>query len=343
MRAKRALCLILFLATVLVSLPSCGGRYARHNAASFEFFDTVTELSGYTESRERFDEVKDALLGLLSELHREFDIYGGGPLAAVNATVGESERKFNISEELYGLLSFCREAHALTGGKVNAAMGSVLSIWHDCRYSDTPRLPDGNALSKAAAHTDINSFELSEEDGKYILTVSDPYLSFDVGALAKGYAAKKAVELLRSLRREGEGFLLNLGGMVCPVGEKPRGEAWQVGIEYPTARRKDGYLRTVSLREGSLVTSSAHLRAFTVDGKSYGHIIDPDSLYPPEYFASVTVFCPDPALGDALSTALFCMTESEGRALLGGLEGCEAMWVYADMTVSTTKNFEKIS
>ena len=343
MRAKRILCAVLFLAAILVSLPSCGGRYERYNATTFELFDTVTELSGYTESRERFDEVKEALFGLLTELHSEFDIYGGGPLAAVNATRGESERRFEISGELYGLLSFCREAYALTDGKVNAAMGSVLSIWHDCRYSDDPRLPDKNALSEAAAHTDINSFELSAADGKYILTVTDPYLTFDVGALAKGYAAKRAVELLRSLRREGEGFLLNLGGMVCPVGEKPEGEAWQVSIEYPTTKPVDGYLRTIAMREGALVTSSAHLRSFTVGGKSYGHIIDPDTLYPPEYFASVTVFCADPAMGDLLSTALFCMTESEGRALLEGLEGCEAMWVYADMTVSTTKNFEKIS
>lgn len=319
----------------------------KYTATELELFDTVTELTGYTESRDRFDEVKGELLDLLSELHRDFDIYNeyGGyekNLADVNATVGDQYRSCVISQNLKELLDFGKETYGLTDGNVNIAMGSVLSLWRECRESDTPRLPDAQALSDAAAHTDINDFYVAETKSGYLLTVFDPYLTFDVGAIAKGYAAKKAVELLSSLRREGESFMLNLGGMVCPVGEKPKDAPWQVGIEYPTAAPKDGYLLTVSLSEGSLVTSSAHLRAFEVGGKSYGHIIDPYTLYPPENFAAVTVYCADPALGDALSTALFCMTEEEGRELIEGLDAA-VMWVYPDMTVSQTKNFEKIS
>ncbi len=39
----------------------------------------------------------------------------------------------SVSEETMALLKFAKEAYTLTGGRVNAAMGSVLLIWHDYR------------------------------------------------------------------------------------------------------------------------------------------------------------------------------------------------------------------
>ena len=346
---KRSICIILAFIIFSLSLPSCGGKPSRYTATQLEYFDTVTELTGYTESRERFDEVKNELFALLSELHRDFDIYNTygstycSNLCTVNGSAGESYRSFVVSRHVYELLTFGREAYELTGGKVNIAMGSVLSLWHDCRYADIPRLPDAGALAEAAKHTDISKFYIAETKAGFVLTVFDPLLTFDVGAVAKGYAAKKATELLRALCREGESFLLNLGGAVCPIGAKPGEKPWQVSIEYPSAERHEGYVDKLSLSNGSLTTSASHIRAFTVEGKSYGHIIDPETLYPPELFASVTVYCPDPAMGDLLSTALFCMTEKEGRELLATFEGAAAMWVYPDMKVSKTENFENIS
>lgn len=341
---RRGLLILLTVLFAVTSIVSCYGGVSMHSASSFDYFDTVTELVGYTQSGARFNEVKEKLWTLLLEHHRYFDIYNTYDdtvnLASINATVGQSDRSFAVSREIYELLTQGKSVYEMTGGKVNIAIGSVLSLWHECRENaDAPSLPDPKALSEAAEHTDINGYFLTEKDGEYRLTVTDPYLRFDVGALAKGYTAKKAVELIDSLRAEDEGYLLNLGGMVCPSGSKKNGEAWVAGVEYPTKKQTSGYLCRVGLSSGALVTSAAHLRDFTVDGKSYSHIIDSDTLYPPEYFASVTVYATDPALGDALSTALFCMTEAEGRALLKDLGGAEAMWVYHDMTSSHTDGF----
>ena len=343
---KRLRLCLLCLILALTAFTSCGAA-RRHSDYFFDCFDTVTELVGYTRSEERFDEVREEVHSLLSELHREFDIYNTYGelinLAAVNATAGEEKREFSVSKNIYELLTLGKEVYALTDGKVNIAMGSVLSLWHECRTKDeSPALPERNALLAAAEHTDIESLELKRTDGEeYLLTVTDRYLTLDVGALAKGYAAQKATEYLSNICVEGESFMLNLGGMVCPVGAKPDGDPWVAGIEYPTAERREGYLRNAELSDGSLVTAAAHLRAFAVDGKSYGHIIDSETLYPPEFFAAVTVYCDDPALGDALSTALFCMTEVEGRELAARM-GVHVMWVYSDMTVSMTDGFSKI-
>ena len=45
------------------------------------------------------------------------------------------------------------------------------------------------------------------------------------------------------------------------------------------------------------------------------------------------------ALGDTLSTALFCMTLEDGQKLIESLENAEAMWLKDDKTIITTNGW----
>ena len=88
------------------------------------------------------------------------------------------------------------------------------------------------------------------------------------------------------------------------------------------------------------MTSGSYERYFTVDGINYHHIINPETLYPATYFTSVTVITQNSALADALSTALFCMSEQDGRALLQTIEDqISVFWIYPDGTTAATDSF----
>lgn len=348
MKRSIAASAIAILAATLLSLFSCTPAMKRYTATDFDYFDTVTELIGYTQSEERFNEVREKTEKLLDRYHKFYDIYntydGTVNLATVNLTAGSGEkRSFEVSEEIYELLIYAKEIYDDCGKKVNVALGSVTSLWKSSLEKGS--VPDTDAVIEAGKHTDMTGFEVTSEGSKYILTVTDPLLTFDVGALAKGFAAKKASELLQSLKSDGEGFLLNLGGMVCPIGTKPDGVPFVAGVDYPTSEPKDGYLRRIYAKDRAIVTSATHLRSYKVNGIVYSHIIDPDSLHPSNGFAAVTVVAPDAATGDALSTALFCMTEEEGRRVIENMRekygSIDVMWVYPNMEVSTTENFPK--
>ena len=89
-----------------------------------------------------------------------------------------------------------------------------------------------------------------------------------------------------------------------------------------------------------MVTSGDYQRYFTVDGVTYHHIIDPDTLYPADHWRSVTILCPDSGLADALSTALFTLPQQEGQALLDAF-GAQAMWVQPDGGILYSPGFRE--
>jgi thiamine biosynthesis lipoprotein len=61
---------------------------------------------------------------------------------------------------------------------------------------------------------------------------------------------------------------------------------------------------------------------------------------PSEGFVSVSILTKSSADGDALSTALFCMSLEEGLALIESLPDTEAMWVLPDGQEKTSSGFD---
>ena len=122
-----------------LSLTSCKeqAELEKFSAYSFDYFDTVTTISGYAESKEAFDAIANEVLAELCEYHRLFTIYhrfeGLENLCTINELVDGEHRTVTVDPRVIDMLLYAKEMHALTGGRVNIAMGSVLSIWHDYR------------------------------------------------------------------------------------------------------------------------------------------------------------------------------------------------------------------
>ncbi len=320
---------ILAAALLLCLLSGCTlsptGQGPRIYEASFlTLFDTVTVIKGPGESEGAFAETAQAIHDELLRYHQLFDIYhdyeGLNNLKTVNDQAGIAP--VQVDAAIIDLLTDCRDYYALSGGKVNVAMGSVLYLWHVARNEGlddiaNAKLPDMEALREASEHMDFESIVIDEAAST--VYISNPEARLDVGAVAKGWAAQRAAEMAP------EGFLLSVGGNVCATGPKTENTPWVIGVRNP-AGAADDYLHTLYVSGGSVVTSGDYQRTYMVDGKFYHHIIDPETLMPSEYWSSVTIICPDSGLADALSTALFLMDRENGQALLDKC-GAEAMWV----------------
>ena len=127
--------------------------------------------------------------------------------------------------------------------------------------------------------------------------------------------------------------MLSLIHILRSIGLRGDGGAYRTAIQNPDLASQQQALLVLELRDQSLVTSGSYQRFYTVDGKPYHHIIDPDTLMPADYLLSVSVVTEDGGLADALSTALFTLPVQKGQALLQTLAGVEAVWVLPDGSV----------
>ena len=266
MKRMFPLLLALLLLCGCTAAPAKTGETAskRYEATFLTLFDTVTTIVGYAETEADFTATAQAIHDDLLEYHQLYDIYneyeGMNNLKTVNDHAGEAP--VSVDRKIIDLLLFSKDLYTRTGGKVNIAMGSVLSLWHDARelgvqYPDEAALPDRDALERAAAHTDINSIQIDEE--KDTVFFSDPEVRLDVGAIAKGYAVQQVCGSAPA------GLLISVGGNVCATGPKPEtGQPWVVGIQNPDAPEE--YLHTIYVEDFSVVTSGDYQRYFTVDG-----------------------------------------------------------------------------
>ena len=323
---KRLLALILLLGLCLggCTAPQEQAELKQFNATFLDLFDTLTTIVGRAESQEAFHAQAQQIHDELLIYHRLFDIYneyeGLVNLKTLNDTA--SLAPVAVDPLILSLLRDCKALYHSTYEKVNVAMGSVLSLWHEARSDgrDDPAhayLPKEEALLEASLHCDLEQVIIDEEAGTVYF--ADPLLKLDVGAIAKGWSVQRVAESSPS------GLLISVGGNVCATGPKDSQDTpWVIGIEDPQGG--ESYVHTLYLSKGCVVTSGDYQRAYVVDGRLYHHIIDPETLQPSAYWRSVSIVCEDSGIADALSTALFLLPREEGQALLNQYEA-EALWI----------------
>ena len=335
---KKLISIILILVLSAVCC-SCGVPLnSRYSKTFSELFDTVSTITAYDSDEKAFNAHYEAFYGRLEEYHMLFDIYneyeGINNLKTLNDKAGKEP--VEVDERIIDLLEYGKEVYALSSGKTNICFGSVLSLWHTAQ--ETKKLPDDNKLREAAKHTDINDLIIDKENKTVFFKDKD--LKLDVGAIAKGWAAKEIC--IWAKENLWESAMLSLGGNVCTYGFKNNdGKTnWNIEIESPNEKDKNG-VAIVSVHDKSVVTSGDYQRYFEKDGKRYCHIINTETLYPSEYIRSVSVICSDSALADALSTTLFNMSIKDGKALIEKTDGCEAVWVDKDSKIVYSSGFEE--
>lgn len=315
----------------------------RFEGSFFGSFDTITSITGYAKDQKEFSGQLELLEQKLQHYHELFDIYhtyeGINNIKTINDAAGTEPVK--VDEDIIELLKLGKEMYQKTGGQINIASGSVLTVWHEYREQGTSepenaKLPPEDLLKERAEHMDMDKLVIDEKASTVYL--EDPKMSLDVGSIGKGYAVQRLSEYAKEIGMEH--VLISVGGNVCAVGSKADGTPWRVGIENPDLTSEQSYVRTVDISDASIVTSGNYQRYYEVDGKRYCHIIDPDTGMPAEHFPSVSVITSDSGMADALSTALFNMEFEEGLSFVESLPDVEALWVLEDGGIRCSEGFK---
>jgi FAD:protein FMN transferase len=185
----------------------------------------------------------------------------------------------------------------------------------------TGRFPDPDELAEARANVGMRLVNLDANN--FTVQFKRDGVMLDLGAIGKGYALERAAELLREV---GVTSALLHGGTstVYGLGQPPDAEYWTVAVESPECRNsvpmvqsgnlepseqgvRPALLAIVSLKDEALSVSAVWGKSFQVDGKTFGHVLDPRTGQPVRGALLAAVTLPSATETDALSTALLTL------------------------------------
>ena len=228
-----------------------------------------------------------------------FTVHREGPLYEVNKRSGEwVEVDCRITE-------LTEKAKAIAEASDRAfepTIGTLVNVWKIGFGGD--QVPARSDIDAALKKVDYTKIETQREDNVCRMRIGKGQ-SIDLGAIAKGWIG---TALTQDLEAAGAtNVILDLGGNVALLGKSPAGRAWNVGIQRPDKERGQIFA-VVKAFDESVITSGAYERKIEKDGKSYGHILSPETGMPVATdIASVTIVDKDGARADGWCTALFAM------------------------------------
>jgi thiamine biosynthesis lipoprotein len=208
-----------------------------------------------------------------------------------------------VDPRLFRLLQRALALSEATEGAFDITVAPLLRCWGFVGGSG--RLPDPEEWAAARAVVGSHLVELDEE--AFAVRFRRPGVQIDLGSIGKGYALERAADLLREA---GITSALLHGGTstVVAIGAPPGAEHWSVAISHPSD--PDRRVAVVPLRDESLSVSAVHGKAFQVEGRLLGHILDPRTGHPVMSAQLAAVALASPTDSDALSTALLALGEA---------------------------------
>ena len=319
---------LLFLLLVICMGCKTTINYTQKQMYSFDSgFDTVIAYIEWVEDGDtQYRENANRTFGKFSYYNKLFDSFHDyeniNNIKTINDNAGI--KAVSVSQEVIDMLLEAKYFYDISYGKIDITAGKMISLWHDAREigmklntnGEYGEVPNSAELEESIKHKGWDKIIIDDENNTVFIT--DPYLSLDVGSVAKGYATQKVAEYLVS--EKVKNAVIDAGGNLKALSGKYNGKDWITGIRNPNnpSLSPDDSLLTVQYSgDKSAVTSGDYERAFIAkDGKSYSHIIDPDTTYPADKYRSVTIITTDAGVADCLSTALFCLDYEDGLKVI---------------------------
>lgn len=299
-RPKNKSFLILILLPLL--LAGCAQKQqAEPLSSSRLLLDTVCTLTLYEPADK---ELLEQALDLCAEYDALFSrTKEGSNIWRVNHAEGEV---VPVEPSTAALVKAGLDHGVFSGGLFDITIGRLSALWD---FGGSPKLPTPRELAAACATVDFTRVTVTENT----VQLAEKEARLDMGGIAKGYIADR---LAAFLKEHGvKSAVIDLGGNILIVGDRPGGGLWRIGVEQPFSGRSEliGVLLTA---EASVVTSGIYERQFVEKGVLYHHILDPRSGLPVKSdVISATVVTQSSMVGDALSTIV----------ILAGSEGAEAL------------------
>jgi thiamine biosynthesis lipoprotein len=326
---------LLLFCTIALFSSSCTKQDKMYKE-SRTLMDTYCTITVVSPSKERAAKAIDKGFAEIKKLELLLNYFSDkSEITAINKTAGS--RPVKVSGETLEMMQKTLEISKATRGTFDPTIAPLIKLWDFSNKRRDNTVPDATVIKNTLKLVDYSKIKINSKSEIFL---AEKGMEIDLGGIAKGYAADKAMEVIKA---EGiKAALVAVAGDIKGFGSSTTRNAWKVGIQDPrpeTGSEKpwEDIFASLYLEDMAISTSGDYQRFFIKNGKRYHHILDPATGYPAKTdLLSASVIAPEGYIADGLSTAVFALGSEKGMSLLKAM-GIEGVLVDRDRNVFVTE------
>ncbi|MDI6744762.1 MAG: FAD:protein FMN transferase [Thermodesulfovibrionales bacterium] len=290
---------------------------------------TLVSISVSSDSEEKAEKAIEMAFNELDRLAKLLNFYSeDSEISAINRHAGD--KPLRVSSETLDILEKALYVSENTAGAFDITVGPLVRLWDFQKKT----IPDRATVKEKLKLVGYKNIIIGKKASTVFLKTKG--IQIDLGGIIKGYAADKAVEILKQQGiRAG---IVAVAGDIKTFGIRPDGGLWKVGIQNPRQQTdKDEIMATVGLSDTATSTSGDYQKFFIKDARRYHHLLNPKTGYPDNKCRSVTIIGKDAAFTDAFATGIFILGPQKGMDTLNRL-GLDGIIVDKDGKIHVTQN-----
>ncbi len=246
-------------------------------------------------------------------------------ISRINAEAGREW--VDVDAETERLFALCDTLQTMTRGILDPTALPLIRLW-DWK-APQPAIPADAAI--AAARRLVGWGTVQRQAGRVRLPQAG--MALDFGGFGKEYA----VDIVADIAREHglASALVDFGRDLRGLGAPPGRPAWHIGLEDPQ-RPATPWASVALAGDRGIASSGDYVRGFVIDGRRYGHIIDPRTGWPvANDCRQVTVVAGTCLQAGVLSTTAFVLGVTAGLAWIESFPGADAAFVTTQARAQT--------
>ena len=252
----------------------------------FSAMSTPCELIIYETQKIRADEVAKLVVLETKRLEKKYNYYNKSSyLSLINA-----RQEHQLDQESKMLLQRAKKYYSLTDGIFDITTATLKDLF----LSETLLSELTQKRANLLSFVGCEHFKIKKNK----IIFDNEYTKIDLGGFVKEYAVDRATIIVKN--KKIKSALINFGGDIYAVGKKPNGERFKIGIKDPHNHEK--HIEYVEIEEQALTTSATYERNYTIEKKTFSHIISKNEHIKTPY--SVTVISSTCVDSGVYSTAL---------------------------------------
>ncbi len=281
--------------------------------------NTLVTITVVSDSKDSAEKAIDTAFSEIEKLEKLSNFFSPeSEVCRINKNAGISEVK--VSPDIIDVLDRAIMVSEKTEGAFDVTIGPVITLYDFYKKIK----PEENAIKKKLPL--VNYRDLIIDRNKSTAFLQKRGMLIDLGGIAKGYAADKAVD---TLKKKGiSSGLVAVAGEIKAFGLKPDGRPWKIGIRNPRIPPNphsvkggkggfsDDIMATLELKDMAISTSGDYERCFILNGRRYHHLLSPKTGYPAEECQSVSVIAKEGTFTDAFATGVFVLGPVKGINVL---------------------------